>query len=63
MKNVLTIVLMILLFGLVGRMEYNDAVVTSKQDKINKQEYIKDVQLRCYKGELNDNMLCNTTVK
>ena len=51
-RNVLIVLLMIVLMGIVGRFDYESEVMTHKQDEINKQEVIKDLQLRCYTGDL-----------
>lgn len=52
LRNVLIIIGMIVLLGLVGHYDYESEVMTHKQDEINKQEVIKDLQLRCYTGDL-----------
>ena len=56
LKNILLIALFIIALGLAGRMEMQDEIQTHKQDEINKQEVIKDIQLRCYTGELTGEM-------
>jgi len=53
LRNVLLFLLFISLFGLIGHLDYVSEVETSRIDNINKQEVIKDLQLRCYKGELD----------
>ena len=53
LRNVLVIIGMIVLLGLVGHYDYESEVITHKQDEINKQEVIKDLQLRCYTGDLS----------
>ena len=52
-RNLLMIVLMIVLVGIVGRFDYESEIMTHKQDEINKQEFIKDVQMKCFNGELS----------
>lgn len=52
LRNALVIIGMIVLLGLVGHYDYESEVMTHKQDEINKQEVIKDLQLRCYTGDL-----------
>ena len=52
LRNVLVIVLMLVLFGIVGHFDYEDSVKTAEYDRQNKQEVIKDLQLRCYTGDL-----------
>ena len=51
-RNLLMIVLMLVLMGIVGRFDYESEIMTHKQDEINKQEFIKDVQMKCFKGDL-----------
>ena len=51
-RNVLVILLLIVLMGIVGHFDYESEVMTHKQDEINKQEVIKDLQLRCYTGDI-----------
>lgn len=58
MKNFLLFLLFIILLGIAGHFDYIDAVSTAEYDRINKQEVIKDIQLRCFKGELKDDMFC-----
>ena len=53
LRNVLVIIGMIVLLGLVGHYDYESEVMTHKQDEINKQEVIKDLQLRCYTDDLS----------
>jgi len=58
-KNAIMIVLFILLLGLIGHYDYIDAVNTSEYDRINKQEFIKDTQIKCLNGTLSkDDMYC-----
>ena len=52
MKNFLLFLLFIILLGIVGHYDYIDAVNTAEYDKQNKAEVIKDMQLRCYTGDL-----------
>lgn len=59
LRNLLVIISLVLLFGLVGHYDYIDAVNTSEYDRINKQEFIKDVQIKCLNGTLSkDDMYC-----
>ena len=53
LRNVLVIIGMKVLLGLVGHYDYESEVMTHKQDEINKQEVIKDLQLRCYTDDLS----------
>ena len=43
-KKILTITFALVIVGLVGRMDYESEVKTTKQDEMNKQEVIKDFQ-------------------
>lgn len=56
MKNILLVILFILALGLMGRMEMQDEIRSAEWDKQNKQEVIKDLQLRCYTGDLTGEM-------
>ena len=56
MKNILIAILFILALGLMGRMEMQDEIRSAEWDKQNKQEVIKDLQLRCYTGDLTGEM-------
>lgn len=56
MKNILIAILFILALGLMGRMEMQDEIRSAEWDKQNKQEVIKDLQLRCYTGDLTGDM-------
>ena len=53
-RNLLMIVLMIVLMGIIGRFDYESEIMTHQQDEINKQECIKDVQMKCFNGELSN---------
>lgn len=57
-KKILTITFAIILLGTVGRMDYESEVMTTKQDEINKQEVIKDFQIRCMNNEPSFEMYC-----
>ena len=56
MKNILLLIIFILALGLMGRMEMQDEIRSAEWDKQNKQEVIKDLQLRCYTGDLTGGM-------
>ena len=56
MKNILIAILFILALGLIGRMEMQDEIRSHQIDEQNKQEVIKDLQLRCYTGDLTGEM-------
>lgn len=53
LRRILFIVMFVMILGLVGKMECNDLQAMSKIDEQNKQEVIKDLQLRCYTGDLS----------
>lgn len=57
-KKILTIAFTLILVGLVGRIDYESEVMTTKQDEINKQEIIKDFQIRCMNNEPGFKMYC-----
>lgn len=63
MKNVLFILVMVLLVGLVGRMDYQDEVRSAEYDAQMKQEVIKEWQLRCATGDIFDEQVCKSIVK
>ena len=57
-KKITTIIFALILVGLVGRMDYQSEVMTTQQDEINKQEVIKDFQIRCMNNEQGFEMYC-----
>ena len=57
-KKIITITFALILVGLIGRMDYQSEVMTTKQDEINKQEVIKDFQIRCMNNEQGFEMYC-----
>lgn len=46
----------IMLLGLLGRMECQDEIRSHQIDEQNKQEVIRDIELRCYTGDLTGEM-------
>ena len=52
-RKVLLFVLFIMLVGIAGHFDMQDEISTSEYDRVNKQEFIKDLQLRCYTGDLS----------
>ena len=56
MKNILLVVIFIVALGLLGRMEMQDEIRSVEWDKQNKQEVIKDIEFRCYTGDLTGEM-------
>lgn len=63
MKNILAVVTVILLIGLMGRFEYNDMIKTTEQDNINKQEFIKQEQIKCMSDNLINSDYCKAILK
>ena len=57
-KKITTIIFALILVGLVGRMDYQSEVMTTQQDALNKQEVIKDLQIRCMNNEQGFEMYC-----
>ena len=55
-KNVLLFGFFILLLGIAGHFDIQNDIATSESDRVNKQEVIKDLQMRCYTGDLQDNV-------
>ena len=51
-RKVLLFVLFMMLLGIAGHFDMQDEISTSEYDRVNKQEFIKDLQLRCYTGDL-----------
>ena len=56
MKNILLLILFIVALGLLGRMEMQDEIRSVEWDKQNKQEVIKEIELRGYTGDLTGEM-------
>ena len=54
LRKVLLFVLFIMLVGIAGHFDMQDEINTSEYDRVNKQEVIKDLQLRCYTGDLQE---------
>ena len=52
LRKILLFVLFIMLLGIAGHFDMQDEINTAEYDKQNKQEVIKDLQLRCYTGDL-----------
>ena len=56
MKNILLVVIFIVALGLLGRMEMEDEIHSADWDRQNKQEVIRDIEFRCYTGDLTGEM-------
>ena len=52
LRKILLFVLFIMLLGIAGHFDMQDEINTAEYDKQNKAEVIKDLQLRCYTGDL-----------
>ena len=52
LRKVLLFVLFIMLLGIAGHFDIQDNINTSEYDRVNKQEVIKDIQMKCFKGDL-----------
>ena len=51
-RKVLLFVLFIMLLGIAGHFDMQDEINTTEYDRVNKQEVIKDIQMKCFKGDL-----------
>ena len=51
-KNVLLFGFFILLLGIAGHFDIQDEINTTEYDRVNKQEFVKDLQMKCFKGDL-----------
>ena len=51
-RKILLFVLFIMLLGIAGHFDIQDEISTSEYDRANKQEVIKDIQIKCFKGDL-----------
>lgn len=54
LRKILMIGLFIMLLGIAGHFDMQDELTTSDYDRQNKQEFIKDLQLRYLQNELNN---------
>ena len=52
LRKVLLFVLFIMLLGIAGHFDMQDEINTTEYDRVNKQEVIKDLQMKCFKGDL-----------
>ena len=52
LRKILLFLLFIMLLGIAGHFDMQDNINTSEYDRVNKQEVNKDLQLRCYTGDL-----------
>lgn len=54
LRKVLGFMMFIMLLGIAGHFDMQDEINTAEYDRVNKQEVIKDLQLRCYTGDLQE---------
>ena len=52
LRKILLFVLFIMLLGIAGHFDMQDEINTSEYDRVNKQEVIKDLQMKCFNGDL-----------
>ena len=52
LRRILLFLLFIMLLGIAGHFDMQDNINTSEYDRVNKQEVIKDLQMKCFKGDL-----------
>ena len=52
LRKILLFLLFIMLLGIAGHFDMQDEINTSEYDRVNKQEFIKDLQMKCYTGDL-----------
>ena len=52
LHKILLFLLFIMLLGVAGHFDMQDEIKTAEYDRVNKQEFIKDLQLRCYTSDI-----------
>lgn len=52
LRKILLFVLFIMLLGIAGHFDMQDEINTAEYDRVNKQEFVKDLQMKCFKGDL-----------
>ena len=52
LRKILLFLLFIMLLGIAGHFDMQDEINTAEYDRVNKQEVIKDLQMKCFKGDL-----------
>ena len=52
LRKVLGFMMFIMLLGIAGHFDMQDNINTAEYDRLNQQEVIKDVQMKCFKGDL-----------
>ena len=53
-RKVLLFVLFMMLLGIAGHFDMQDEINTTEYDRVNKAEVIKDLQMKCFKGDLQE---------
>ena len=54
LHKILLFLLFIMLLGIAGHFDMQDNINTAEYDRVNKQEVIKDLRMRCYTGDLQE---------
>ena len=54
LRKILLFVLFIVLLGIAGHFDMQDEINTSEYDRVNKQEVIKDLRMRCFTGDIQE---------
>lgn len=54
LHKILMIGLFVMLLGIAGHFDMQDELTTSDYDNLNKQEVIRDLEFKSFKGELNN---------
>lgn len=52
LRKILLFLLFIMLLGIAGHFDMQNEINTAEYDRVNKQEVIKDLQMKCFKGDL-----------
>ena len=54
LHKILLFLLFIMSLGIAGHFDMQDEINTSEYDRVNKQEVIKDLRMRCYTGDIQE---------
>ena len=52
LRKILLFLLFLMLVGIAGHFDMQDEINTTEYDRVNKQEFVKDLQMKCFKGDL-----------
>ena len=52
LRKILLFLLFIMLLGIAGHFDMQDEINTAEYDRVNKQEVIKDLQMKCFTGDI-----------